>query len=732
MHLLVRRGGEIVPSIGALHWRWAVCAAGLLSAYPGARGADPGSLTPVDGNYIVGASSGVVTISANLTDYEGDRTGLIAIDNGDTILTGRNTYTGLTEIKSGILEFGSSSALPPRNPVTPPDIIRPLILPASNLTIDKSGIAVAGYAIDQNFVGHITLISTGIAALGVNSASDLDFTGAPNVSLGVEGTATYSGMLTPGLAIFRLGGGAGTLTVTSILAGDNAMVVNGGDAAPSTVILTRKETYTGLTTIAAGTLIVGDAASQHAGLAGAALVESGATLGGYADIGGDLTNDGIVIPGYGGLPGALDIGGDYVQAASGRLVLAVTPRGASLLDIAGAATLGGTLELDYAPGTYHARSYTLIHAADGVTGKFETVIDDGAKPKSLRQDIVYGADDVALRLGEIVVRPKDNGLFGAQLTTLAGLADDSVRSLIGEAGLAGAGRNRDCAPGDAAATSGLLDDAPCAAGGWLHVHGGAESTEGLYHSSTGGFLAGIDRPVGDHGLTAGVAVGYDQNWLHDWRGGEGGEEVLRLALYASQTIGETRLDAAFYYGHDWAHTDRLAGPTIVRTPHSGEEFGGGEQASVPIALDGLADGALRAAAGVRFAIVAANGFAETAPGALAAFAVTGRATTFSSVLPFAGLEFSHRFVTDSGVAITPEVTAGYQYQAADTGKSLALVAADGTVFASNAIGLDRNSALLDAKFGIGRESWRFFADYSANLSGNWTNQSLMAGFRLIF
>ncbi len=84
----------------------------------------------------------------------------------------------------------------------------------------------------------------GALVLGANSAANLDFTATPNMRLGSSGGRTYSGTLTPGANGYRLGGGGGTLTVSSNLTGGNSLNISGA------VTLTGTNDFTGGITIA--------------------------------------------------------------------------------------------------------------------------------------------------------------------------------------------------------------------------------------------------------------------------------------------------------------------------------------------------------------------------------------------------------------------------------------------------------------------------------------------------
>jgi outer membrane autotransporter protein len=84
-----------------------------------------------------------------------------------------------------------------------------------------------------------------------------------------------------------------------------------------TTILNAINPYGGPTNVQAGTLVVGDASHTSAALSGGGLVTvaTGATLGGYGTVAGDVDNFGTVAPGsaaFGGGPfGSFTIGGNY-------------------------------------------------------------------------------------------------------------------------------------------------------------------------------------------------------------------------------------------------------------------------------------------------------------------------------------------------------------------------------------------------------------------------------------
>lgn len=102
-----------------------------------------------------------------------------------------------------------------------------------------------------------------------------------------------------------------TAIIDSTLNGSGALAKTGSGM----LILNGVNTYSGGTSVSAGTLEIGDAAHPTASILGDVAVGSDGTLRGHGSIGGNVTNDGIVRPG--GSIGTLTILGNYTQSPTG-------------------------------------------------------------------------------------------------------------------------------------------------------------------------------------------------------------------------------------------------------------------------------------------------------------------------------------------------------------------------------------------------------------------------------
>jgi len=200
-----------------------------------------------------------------------------------------------------------------------------------------------------------------------------------------------------GALVFDLGSGSSS-TVMGAIGGTGSLTQMGS----GTTILDGINTYRGGTTVSAGTLEIGDASSPTAAIAGNISVDSGATLRGHGTIGGNVSNDGTVMPG--GSLGIPTVNGNYSQSAGATLALGVNPQavagtGYSQLQVGGTASPAGTLPIDPLAGNYTiGDTYGLLHAAGGVSGTFASTLDNPAFATYLSPAVTYSANDVTLKL----------------------------------------------------------------------------------------------------------------------------------------------------------------------------------------------------------------------------------------------------------------------------------------------------------------------------------------------
>lgn len=728
--------------------------------------ADPGDCVPNNPGFAVDLTPGQ-TVNAGGTPINAtyDAAGLAAIpptlipefDGGTLVLDGTSltpfnfTITGL----NGTVDLAGLSALI-TSPIT------------DALTGTPGGLAV----IDSGIGGALTLagVNTYTGATSTAAGATLALSGSGSIATSSDlidnGVFDISALTDGGAAITSLDGsgsvvlGGNNLALTAaagtfdgVIGGSGQFDLNGG-----TEILNGVNTYTGGTFVNAGTLIDGDSNHSGAVIGGPADVLFGATLEGYGTVAGSLTNSGSVIPGGGaGAPGTLTVQGDYTQASSGGLLIAVTPTASSVIAASGNVSLSGGVTFAYAPGTYSPHTYSFITTPGGITGTFSTIGEEGSVPTALTRSVVYDTaatpDPVNLVLAAksvtppppVVITPADSGIFSAQSQALAAATQQTTNALLSQAGSPG-GNDAACEAEEGVAQQAAgspntsstgniakaFASAFCRAGGWLRATGNLlnvsnQTASQNYRANTGGILGGADTAIGPTGLRIGIAVGYSETSLRDTVSGSGNADTTSVGIYGSEPAGAVLIAAAVSYSHSDDKTNRQTGIGGAYESHGSNIYAGGVQASLPLTLETFA---VTPAAGVRFAGVDAGSFKEIAP--LAAFAVSGASLNYLSIQPYVTVAVAKCYTTSSGVAISPDVSIGYEGEADNLSRRLFLTGADGTNFNSSAPFLDASDALLSAGIVAGYRNWSLFGRYSAQVARNWTNQIGQLGLEYNF
>jgi autotransporter-associated beta strand protein len=234
-------------------------------------------------------SSSDLTISATIAN-NGGATALAKSGPGRLVLTGANTYTGVTYVNQGILSISANN----------------------NLGDEAAGTGIT-------FAGG-TLQATATFAL--------ESGGGVKRNIGMGETARSTIEVT----------GANTLTIPGVISGRGWLTKTG----TGTLVLTGANTYVGDTTVNAGALLVNGSLASGTFLT----VASGGTLGGTGTVGSSVTVQpgGTLSPGTS--IGTLSVGGNLVLAGSVRVEInkSVSPSN-DLVNVTGSIrhTGGGTL-----------------------------------------------------------------------------------------------------------------------------------------------------------------------------------------------------------------------------------------------------------------------------------------------------------------------------------------------------------------------------------------------------
>ncbi|MFM0063593.1 autotransporter family protein [Paraburkholderia aspalathi] len=191
--------------------------------------------------------------------------------------------------------------------------------------VDKTGAGVltlAPAAASGNTYSGGTTIDQGTIAVGADNALGANTGGLTFNSGTLQLTTSFDLAATRAITLAAGGGTIDTQsfdsTLSQAVSGTGALTKAGSGS----LLMTGVSTYSGATTVAAGTLAIGDATHASAALTGggAITVAAGATLGGYGSVTGAVTNNGTLavanaVPSFASEGnGAFSINGSLVNA----------------------------------------------------------------------------------------------------------------------------------------------------------------------------------------------------------------------------------------------------------------------------------------------------------------------------------------------------------------------------------------------------------------------------------
>jgi autotransporter-associated beta strand protein len=287
--------------------------------------------------------SGTLT---NLAEFNGGGT-LTKSTAGSVTLTGTNAWSGTTSIAAGALLLGNVNALPNG--------------------VGKGAVSVAS-VLDLN--GYDTAIN--------------GLSGAGTVTSGVAGAVTLT-----------CGSGDATATFTGVVQdGSGTMALSKTGTGVQT--MSSAQTYTGATTISAGSLVVNNSLA-----AGSAVNVAGGTLGGTGTVGTvTMGAGGTLAPGNGGTATGVLSASSIAGAASAgySFNLDGSATTAERVVTSGALTLAGTLSVGTISNGSPGQTYTVVNAGT-LSGTFAGVADNAVVITGGRAFLVdydYGLGTVTL------------------------------------------------------------------------------------------------------------------------------------------------------------------------------------------------------------------------------------------------------------------------------------------------------------------------------------------------
>jgi autotransporter-associated beta strand protein len=227
--------------------------------------------------------------------------------------------------------------------------------------------------------------------------------GGPGVVVGsIEGAGNY----VIGSRTFFVGGNNASVTeVSGVVSGNGGSLQKYGSG---TLTLSGINTYTGSTGVVEGTLLVNGSISS-----GEALVLAGAVLGGTGTIqhNARIISGGTFAPGSGAAGSSMAV--DFIRFDPGAIYrVNVNPTVASAAS-ASSAVLAGTVQAQFAAGSYVARNYTILTTTGGLgTARFDALTTNNL-PAGFTSHLSYTSNNVLLNLEAVLGIPTGSSAVGA-------------------------------------------------------------------------------------------------------------------------------------------------------------------------------------------------------------------------------------------------------------------------------------------------------------------------------
>lgn len=345
------------------------------------------------------------------------------VQEGTLILTGTNAnYTGTMLVDAPGTLQASAQSLP--SAITDNGLVRF----QQDTDGTYTGLVSGSGAVEKN--------GTGTLVLAPSAASGNTYTGGTVLKQGAlsvsadpalgatSGGVTFDGgtlqlgssfdlASSRGISVTSNGGTIDTQdfqsTITQGITGVGALT----KAGTGTLVLNGANTYSGGTSVAAGTLVVGDASNTAASIAGPATVAAGATLGGYGSVNGDVSNSGTIA--------VANAVSSAAAGAQGSFTINGQLTNAGLVQVGGAQQAGNNLVVSNYTGQNGTIALNTVLAADN-SASDKVVINGGTATGSttLKVTNVGGQGAPTVSNGIEVVDAANGATTGTNTFTLPG------------------------------------------------------------------------------------------------------------------------------------------------------------------------------------------------------------------------------------------------------------------------------------------------------------------------
>ena len=345
------------------------------------------------------------------------------VQEGTLILTGTNAnYTGTMLVDAPGTLQASAQSLP--SAITDNGLVRF----QQDTDGTYTGLVSGSGAVEKN--------GTGTLVLAPSAASGNTYTGGTVLKQGAlsvsadpalgatSGGVTFDGgtlqlgssfdlASSRGISVTSNGGTIDTQdfqsTITQGITGVGALT----KAGTGTLVLNGANTYSGGTSVAAGTLVVGDASNTAASIAGPATVAAGATLGGYGSVNGDVSNSGTIA--------VANAVSSAAAGAQGSFTINGQLTNAGLVQVGGAQQAGNNLVVSNYTGQNGTIALNTVLAADN-SASDKVVVNGGTATGSttLKVTNVGGQGAPTVSNGIEVVDAANGATTGTNTFTLPG------------------------------------------------------------------------------------------------------------------------------------------------------------------------------------------------------------------------------------------------------------------------------------------------------------------------